>query len=469
MTTIVTFSYDDAWPNFMTSASLMEQSGFRGTYFVQSNLIQGITWPQLNDLHSRGHEIAGHTINHFPLDDARGNQAWNEISGSRQQIRANVPGAEVDTFAFTYYILSAETAMLCEQAGYIGARAGGGGTEELPVIDGNNYMTRSWCLGRQEYLGWTTADLNNLVTEAVNKSAATGVDQWCCHTMHEIVGSQNGNANWVSQGFIVPHFEWLRQQIDNGAPIQVKTYHDAIAPHAFNHGVRYNSYKVLMPADSSMSLSGGSGGGIPMPSSPIQTAMTIGGEFEVAAQCFLTAYYWSSSYEARFNSHRMMHFALYEVRGRDVGRLVPGSEKIFGHHLFGGGAGIGQPYFWQRVPAKVPLFPGRRYRACAWNQGGTGPWMTEMPGNESFNAGVNFVRGPATMFRTQMTWGGQNSIHNGGTEMIYPEQSLNGLARGVDVEVSVQIAGPIPTFEPVSEEVIEQLARQVQTAPAMPG
>jgi len=68
-----------------------------------------------------------------------------------------------------------------------------------------------------------------------------------------------------------------------------------------------------------------------------------------------------------------------------------------------------------------------------------------------------------------MTWGGQNSIHNGGTEMIYPEQSLNGLARGVDVEVSVQIAGPIPTFEPVSEEVIEQLARQVQTAPAMPG
>lgn len=449
MTTFVSFTFDDGWASWHQATSMLESHGMRGTFYLTTSFGPGNVggWNILHGWADNGHEIGAHTRNHWYVD-VRAN-AYDDIMFGLQDMQANgfntpiggfVPGSprNVETFAYTFFQFTAETAQLLDHIGFIAGRGGGGAFDTLPPRDGSNYMVRSWDMGKMDTLGdppgWAWGLFRQSVMDAETYSTQHGIDTHVDFTLHEIgsnrVPMQTDPGRWGD------FLGWLEARQPG---TQVRTFAEVMRSHAKHSPVRYSSNRGQWTGQS------GETSGI-FATNQVQIGPgTIGVEFDVDKPSFLTAYFFPNHWDTWGNIILPMTFALYEVRGPAVGRLVPDSTITFANRL---GAYASGTFVWQRVPIHVPLIPGRRYRACVYGPGDvvpppTGPigvgWWGETP--NAYTDSVRMPGGISALASDRLTAGGQNTWHAGGSSLTYPTVSLNNSSRGIDVEVSEQVDG----------------------------
>jgi peptidoglycan-N-acetylglucosamine deacetylase len=127
--TYVTTSWDDGHPLDLRVAELLTKHGMRGTFYVpmaSENETMSVT--QLREI-SLGFEIGSHTLHHVVLTKASGQQAWQEIVGSKSWIEDNT-GLPCLMFCPPTGRYSGRHLKMARQAGYIGLR-----TAELLSLD----------------------------------------------------------------------------------------------------------------------------------------------------------------------------------------------------------------------------------------------------------------------------------------------------------------------------------------------
>lgn len=97
---VVQFTFDDGGSASMESADLLEEFGWRGIYFVTTDLIgtRGfLTSHQIQSLYDRGHRIGSHSCSHpdifRQLSSAQMQSEWRES----RQVLEDILGAVVDT------------------------------------------------------------------------------------------------------------------------------------------------------------------------------------------------------------------------------------------------------------------------------------------------------------------------------------------------------------------------------------
>src|SRR5690606_24950883 len=68
--TVVSLTWDDGYDHQAPAAAVMNAHGMAGTFFVNSGNIGDpgfLTKAQLDSLAANGHEIGGHSLNHYDL------------------------------------------------------------------------------------------------------------------------------------------------------------------------------------------------------------------------------------------------------------------------------------------------------------------------------------------------------------------------------------------------------------------
>jgi peptidoglycan/xylan/chitin deacetylase (PgdA/CDA1 family) len=111
-------TFDDGYlDNFEVAAPILKKFGLSATFFVATKYIESstvpwwdvnlprqpgwMTWRQLKQLVAEGFDIGAHTRNHVDLGTVSGDEATDEISGSRQDLAAEL-GVVPEHFAFPY-------------------------------------------------------------------------------------------------------------------------------------------------------------------------------------------------------------------------------------------------------------------------------------------------------------------------------------------------------------------------------
>src|SRR5690348_5696366 len=76
--TIVSLTFDDGYDDAPLAAQLLEQHGFRGTFYIISGVLGQSPYmsvAQVQALQAAGHEIGGHTVSHKNLTTLTTDQA----------------------------------------------------------------------------------------------------------------------------------------------------------------------------------------------------------------------------------------------------------------------------------------------------------------------------------------------------------------------------------------------------------
>lgn len=113
----------------MRVAHLLEQYGFRGTFFINITPLKthpGMSREQITFLHSRGHEIAAHTVSHRPFNYLHILQIDYELRCGKKEL-SKIIGEEVNGFSYPKGQYTEESKRKVESIGYLYARAVGEG------------------------------------------------------------------------------------------------------------------------------------------------------------------------------------------------------------------------------------------------------------------------------------------------------------------------------------------------------
>ena len=106
----VSFTFDDGnVDNYTIAAPELEKRGWRGTFWLNCSRIPGevrqrkhiMTWDNVCDLHSRGHEISNHGWDHRNLTKSPYEEAVREIERNDSAIFAHT-GVRPVTFCYAY-------------------------------------------------------------------------------------------------------------------------------------------------------------------------------------------------------------------------------------------------------------------------------------------------------------------------------------------------------------------------------
>ncbi|MFH0867314.1 MAG: polysaccharide deacetylase family protein [Bacteroidota bacterium] len=132
----VSFTFDDGYrSHFETLAPMLEQLGFRGTFYIITNWVgKGETpsWDTLTAIAARGHEIGSHTKNHTNLETLAFSMynllfvdsAIVEMDSSKEMINRNIFPEKCETMAFPFGATS-YNAILLAKSFYISCRGSG--------------------------------------------------------------------------------------------------------------------------------------------------------------------------------------------------------------------------------------------------------------------------------------------------------------------------------------------------------
>jgi peptidoglycan/xylan/chitin deacetylase (PgdA/CDA1 family) len=126
--TVVSLTFDDTFQTHALAGKLLEQRGWRGTFFVNAPRIGAgptyMTLAQVQALALAGHEIGGHTLDHPDLTTLTPDRAREEICGDRARLTAL--GFDPPNFAYPFGAYDADLEALARSCGYSSARAIGG-------------------------------------------------------------------------------------------------------------------------------------------------------------------------------------------------------------------------------------------------------------------------------------------------------------------------------------------------------
>lgn len=139
---VVSLTFDDTFDDQEAAFDLLEERGMHGTFFVNSSRIgktQALSADQLLDWQSRGHEIAGHTIDHLDLPVLEPDEQRRQVCDDR--VALIDMGFEVTSFAYPSGASDATTEQIVAECGYNSARDIGGRSNPIPPPD--PYLVRS--------------------------------------------------------------------------------------------------------------------------------------------------------------------------------------------------------------------------------------------------------------------------------------------------------------------------------------
>ena len=126
--TVVSITFDDGFASQMRAVPLLERHGFRGTFYINSELLNGadrLTFAQVRGLSKRGHEIGGHTSDHTDLVTVDAEERARQICNDRVAL-AGITGRAPRSFAYPYGASDKATERIVARCGYTSARIVGG-------------------------------------------------------------------------------------------------------------------------------------------------------------------------------------------------------------------------------------------------------------------------------------------------------------------------------------------------------
>jgi hypothetical protein len=122
-TTYFTTSWDDGHPLDLRVAELLTKYGLRGTFYVPKTAEHGtMTTAQIRELNA-AFELGAHTLHHVVLTGATGQEAWQEIAGSKSWLEDNA-GSPCLLFCPPKGRYASRHLEMVRRAGYLGLRSG---------------------------------------------------------------------------------------------------------------------------------------------------------------------------------------------------------------------------------------------------------------------------------------------------------------------------------------------------------
>ena len=123
----VSITFDDGYASQATiGVPLLNARNIKGTFFMvtASWALNNIPWDTLNQMANQGHEIGGHTVDHYDLTSITESDLRWQLSESQRLINLNIPAQSCVSFAYPYG-LSNETVRSVTGEYYFAARGTG--------------------------------------------------------------------------------------------------------------------------------------------------------------------------------------------------------------------------------------------------------------------------------------------------------------------------------------------------------
>jgi peptidoglycan/xylan/chitin deacetylase (PgdA/CDA1 family) len=134
--TIVSLTFDDGDADNFPSVTVLDQYGLHATWYIPSGLVGTpgyMTWDQLESLHTRGHEIGGHSLSHTRLDGLPASELERQVCVDRTALTDHGLGAF--SFAYPFGAYDPAATQMVQKCGYTSARTIGAGPDSVPPLD----------------------------------------------------------------------------------------------------------------------------------------------------------------------------------------------------------------------------------------------------------------------------------------------------------------------------------------------
>jgi peptidoglycan/xylan/chitin deacetylase (PgdA/CDA1 family) len=125
--TVVSITFDDGFASQMAAAPILERYGFHGTFYVNSELLNGVdrlSTADVRALAAAGNEIGGHTSDHTDLITVDPAERLRQVCDDRIAI-AKIVGRSPRSFAYPYGASNLATEHIVRRCGYSSARTVG--------------------------------------------------------------------------------------------------------------------------------------------------------------------------------------------------------------------------------------------------------------------------------------------------------------------------------------------------------
>ncbi|HEY5855548.1 MAG TPA: polysaccharide deacetylase family protein [Aldersonia sp.] len=222
--TVVSITFDDGFAEIPDAARILTEHGLRGTFFVNSGDLGKPGHVGLDGLRAMavdGHEIGGHSFEHFDLTGLPVDEAHRDVCVDRSALLDW--GFHVRSFAFPFAAANPELERVVAACGYNSARS----LEEL--------WDRNWCedcpnaesippanpsftrASSQAENDWDMGELQARVTAAQQSGG------WLQLTFHRLCTDDCSNRIAVSTALFEQFVAWLDAERDAGRVIVLPT------------------------------------------------------------------------------------------------------------------------------------------------------------------------------------------------------------------------------------------------------
>ncbi len=128
----VVITFDDGRVNQLHNAvPVLKQHGLTATFFPFVHAMDKnpryFTWAQFRDVMAAGMSVGSHGVLHVRVDKVTGAKLHEEVTGSRETLRAKLGASATAFYSYPFGALAAAGDSAVRAAGYRGARAYGGG------------------------------------------------------------------------------------------------------------------------------------------------------------------------------------------------------------------------------------------------------------------------------------------------------------------------------------------------------
>ncbi|NYF12065.1 peptidoglycan/xylan/chitin deacetylase (PgdA/CDA1 family) [Pseudoclavibacter sp. JAI123] len=225
--TVVSLTFDDGNANQMLAAPILAEHAMEATFFIPSGFVDTnayVSRADLEALSAAGHEIGGHTVNHFDLAFVPLDEAKRQICTDRATLLSW--GYEVRNFAYPHGSSLPGVEQTVQECGYNSARELGDlrtrfgcdeceSAEALPPA--NPYSTDA---PQQVESEWTLDDLKAVVLDAERTGG------WTQLTFHDVCVERCSDIR-VTPTMLADFLAWLEPRASTHDTV-VRTVGDVI-------------------------------------------------------------------------------------------------------------------------------------------------------------------------------------------------------------------------------------------------
>jgi hypothetical protein len=227
--TIVSLLFDDGTADQYVARSMLAPYSLHASFYVNSSHVgsdaSDMTWTQLTNLATDGHEIGGHGLDHVDLTSVSSAEATRQVCDDRQALISR--GFTVTDFAYPFGAYNASVESIVRGCGYTSATRSWGlcGIGQSPPNCDVWYPDVAETIPPQDILAtrtipsirtWhTLADLESVVTRAENNGGG-----WVPIVLHHICdGCDPGNYS-TSPAVLADFIAWLAGRGSSGTYVR---------------------------------------------------------------------------------------------------------------------------------------------------------------------------------------------------------------------------------------------------------